>query len=321
MKKVLILLAPILILVFLGSVSTQHRTGEPLSSQSFVGESDLPARVFGQRNSIPVGTTIRPSCTIVYASDESMTLAGNNEDYRGRLTRIHFLPAEEERFGRVYFGFDVVGFPQGGMNEKGLFFDAATLDRTVLVPRHPDKPAVKGPLILKAMEECASVDEVLRLFEHYDYSGRMGGQYLVGDRFGDSVIIEPRTILRKQGGYQIATNFAQSEVGPGNITDYRYRIASYLFDHSNELSVDLIRRVLSATHYEGPETTTLYSYICDLKKGDIYIYHFHNFEDVVKMNLERELKKGEHIYTIPSLFSFETFAQRRYRQEIGFKDD
>jgi len=78
---------------------------------------------------------------------------------------------------------------------------------------------------------------------------------------------------------------------------------------------------LSATHYEGPGTTTLYSYVLDLKKGDIYLYHFHNFEDVVKMNLEQELKKGEHILAIPSLFSFETFAQRRYRQEIGFKDD
>ena len=65
----------------------------------------------------------------------------------------------------------------------------------------------------------------------------------------------------------------------------------------------------------GSITVTLYSNICDLKNGDMYIYHFHNFEDVVKINLQEELKKGEHSQSIVSLLPYETFASKRYHAQ------
>ena len=321
MKATAVLLISVFTVMLPGFVSTQDRLEESIYSQTLTTDSDSTESLPSQQNSISAELGYRRSCTIIYASDEKVALGGNNEDYKGRLARIHFLPAQEGKFGRVYFGFDVAEFPQGGMNERGLFFDAATFDQVIVVPRDPTKPTIKGQLILKAMEECSTVDEVLRVFEHYDFSGRMGGHYLVGDRYGNSAIIEPKTVIRKQGKYQIATNFAQSQIASEGITDYRYQLACELFDNSKDLSVDLFRRVLSATHFEESGTTTLYSYICDLKTGDIYIYNFHNFEDVVKINLGEELKKGERILTVPSLFPYETFAQRRYREEIGFKDD
>jgi len=238
-------------------------------------------------------------CTIVYAANDSVALAGNNEDVADETANIQFLPAGDGKLGRIYFGFDVANFPQGGMNEAGLFFDAAAGDRVVVVPRDPGKPVVEGQLILKAMEECSTVDEVVRLFETYDFSGRMNGFYLVGDRFGSSVVIEPDTIIRKHGSYQIGTS-AQfpSEVAATGTTDHRHRIASRLLEESDELSVDLMRRILSAVHWEegrGSRTTTLYSYIGDLKNRVIYVYNFHDFEAVA------------------TLFPYETFAERRYR--------
>lgn len=51
------------------------------------------------------------SCTVFYASDKHMALAGNNEDYNFLSTNILFLPAEEGKFGRIYFGSDVAHFP------------------------------------------------------------------------------------------------------------------------------------------------------------------------------------------------------------------
>jgi hypothetical protein len=258
------------------------------------------------------------SCTVFYASDEHMALAGNNEDYNFLSTNIIFLPAEEGKFGRVYFGSDVAHFPQGGMNEKGLFFDGAAIDTVIVVPRDTSKPVIKGQLILKAMEECSTVEEVQRLFTYYDFSGPMNGHYLIGDRFGNSVIIEPQTFINKRGKYQIITNFYQSTIAPEKITDYRYKIASQLLEQSATISVDLFRRILNATHFEqthGEMITTLYSYICDLKKGDIYIYNFHNFEEVAKINLEEELKKGKRTCPILSLFPYMTHAERTYRFE------
>ena len=261
----------------------------------------------------------KQSCTIIYASDDMTALAGNNEDWTSPFGTIWFLPAEQGKFGRVYFGWESNGrhYPQGGMNEQGLFYDGATAEN-VVVPPDSSKPRYHTNLIFKAMEECSTVEEVLKLFDRYDVSGTWNGHYLVGDRFGNSAIIEPQTVIRKKGKYQIVTNFFQSKVKPENSTDTRYRIAAELFDKSEKISVNLFRRILNAVHYEeysGSMTVTLYSNICDLKKGEIYIYYFHNFEDVVKINLQDELKKGERSQSIVSLFPYETFAAKRYKAQ------
>jgi tetratricopeptide (TPR) repeat protein len=142
---------------------------------------------------------------------------------------------------------------------------------------------------------------------------------MFGDRFGNSVIMEATgSIIRKKDKYQIATNFFQSRIKPENITDIRYRMADEIFKKTKIISVDLFRSILNATHWEeysGSMTVTLYSYICDLKRGDIYIYHFHNFEDVAKINLREELKKGERYLPILSLFPYETYAAKRHKAQ------
>jgi len=271
------------------------------------------------QRAFPVGLDSSQRCTIIYASDGKIALAGNNEDCGRPYGNIWFLPAEKGKFGRVYFGWRIndVRYPQGGMNDKGLFFDGATAEN-VVVPRDSSKIPYDGSLILKAMEECSTVEEVLKLYDRYDVSGPWNGHYLIGDRFGNSAIIEPQTIIRKKGKYQIATNFFQSKTKPENSTCERYHIASELFEKSENISVDLFRRILNAVHWEdysGSMTATIYSNICDLKKGEIYIYYFHDFEDVVKINLQEELKKGERFHSISSLFPYETFAAKRYKSE------
>jgi len=268
---------------------------------------------------VPINAGFRPgqNCTVVYAADDDMALAGKNEDWNGLFAKVHLIPASEGKLGRVYFGFDVVRLPQGGMNERGLFFDGASAEE-VQVPKDPDKPdhGHEMGLIFKAMEECSTVKEVLGYFERYDHSGKWQGQYLVGDRFGNSAIIEPLTVIRKTGRYQAITNFLQSKTPLKKSTDPRCRLAVSLLEEKRMVSLDLMRRVLSATHWEeysGSMTVTLYSYICDLIRGDVYIYNFHDFDQAVRINLKVELAKGGSIRTIASLFPYETFAERRYK--------
>jgi len=316
-KKTTIFLTVILSLMISGFAAAQDLIIELKLNQSSTSEFDPSESLQYFQRAFPIVMDSSQSCTIIYASDGKIALTGTNEDWSRPYSNIWFLPAEEGKFGRVYFGFNVVQFPQGGMNDKGLFFDAATAEN-VVVPRDSSKLAYTGSLILKAMEECSNVDEVLELYDRYDVSGSWGGHYLIGDRFGNSAIIEPQTIIRKKRKFQIATNFFQSKTKPENSTDERYHIASELFKKSENISVDLFRRILNATHWEeysGSMTSTIYSYICDLKKGEIYIYNFHNFEDVVKINLQEELKKGERFHSISSLFPYETFAAKRYKAE------
>ena len=78
--------------------------------------------------------------------------------------------------------------------------------------------------------------------------------------------------------------------------------------------MELFRDVLNATHQELPYYPTLYSNIYDLKKGLIYLYYYHDFENVVVIDVAAELAKGFHYYSLASLFPSNTEAVDFERQ-------
>ena len=63
------------------------------------------------------------ACTIFYVSRDGVILAGNNEDWEDPSTKMWFFPPAGNKHGWIKFGFGS-GFPQGGMNDQGLFWDA-----------------------------------------------------------------------------------------------------------------------------------------------------------------------------------------------------
>ena len=248
-------------------------------------------------------------CSVLYATDGEQMLGGNNEDYYNPLTKVWFVPGEGGSYGRVYFGFDDY-HPQGGMNEQGLFFDGLGLDTTLPVPTEGKEPYA-GNLADKAMAECATVECVVGLFERYYAQEAWYWQFLFGDATGESAIVEAQAVLRQRGGYQVATNFLQSSTPPERRTCWRYRTAVERLEGLEALSVEAMRDLLDAVHQNGP-AHTLYSNVYDLKNRLVYIYLFHNYEDVVVLDLKEELARGYHTYDLPSLFppnaAAETFA-------------
>jgi hypothetical protein len=63
------------------------------------------------------------ACTVFYAAKGNMVLAGNNEDFLNAEAYIHFLPTEQGKHGRIYFGFCYeIGkiAPFGGVNDQGF---------------------------------------------------------------------------------------------------------------------------------------------------------------------------------------------------------
>lgn len=232
------------------------------------------------------------ACTVFLAASGDVVLAGNNEDWTDHATKVWFHPAGEHAYGRVYFGFGN-GFPQGGMNDQGLFFDGLAL-QTNLEPL-PERKPYAGNLLDKVMCECASVKEALELFEQYDL-GFGNAQIMIGDASGDSAIIERRAIIRKSRGYQIATNFNQSLVTPEANGCPRYRTANAMLQKSDRLDVDLMRRVLDAVH----QPITVYSQVYDLTHRDVYLYLEHDFSRCVRFHLDDELKLGERALDLPA---------------------
>jgi len=56
------------------------------------------------------------SCTIITASQGDVALFGNNEDWISPDTYYWIKPGTSRTFGAIYFGFDEIIPPQGGIN-------------------------------------------------------------------------------------------------------------------------------------------------------------------------------------------------------------
>jgi hypothetical protein len=247
------------------------------------------------------------ACTAFVAVDSDTILVGNNEDWYICPIELTFEQSEKGKFGRVYF---YVNYNRtAGMNTQGLMFDFfSTPDSIPEVTISKDKEAYEGDLLKKMLEECATVEQALQLLAKYNLSflEPFRIQIFIVDKTGDSAIIEGDHIIRKKGKYQVVTNFHQSKVKEENkpcelkqVGCSRYKIAIKMLEDRRNISVDGFRKILQATHQEA-WVETIYSYIYDMQKGLIYVYYLHNFEDVATINLNDELKKGNHSYNLSS---------------------
>ncbi len=248
------------------------------------------------------------ACTVFSAAQGDIILAAANKDWDNINTRILFLPASEGKYGRVYFGYQIPeGFQNsGGMNDQGLWYDGASLPERSDIRNHYNKPTVKGELCEKALEECATVEEVIEMYTKY-YSPHWQGHSMWADKYGNSVIIEygekDVVFVRKNSAHQVMTNFYVSDSANFRWYNcYRFKTANNMLKNSNEISLNLFRSTLDAVHATGL-MPTVYSNIYDLKNGEIYVYNFHNYDEAVKLNLQKEFAKGEQYLKLPQLFS------------------
>jgi len=239
------------------------------------------------------------ACTGFLVQDGERVLVGNNEDWFNPRSKIWFNQPVDGRYGSVFFGFDNF-WPQGGMNQKGLFFDAFAL-KPKTVEETPTKPRYEGNLIKDIMATCATVEDALDMIGRYSLYFMTYFQLFIADATGDSAIIEANAVIRKQGDYQVVTNFRQSETDPSEASCPRYRIARDLLADCGEDKMHCVKSILAATHQEG-RFCTLYSNIYDLNARRVYVYHFHNFQNEVVIDLEKELERKSGIIDLPDLF-------------------
>lgn len=247
------------------------------------------------------------ACTIFTASDSNSVLAGNNEDY-WLDGYIHFTPAAEGYYGRVTFGFDN-GWSQGGINERGLFYDWAALESLPWTYNNQRSPNtglyIRGnyqicELMLAA---CATVEEAIHIFETINEPSFGSAHILIADSTGASAVIEwginDIIVIRKGQPYQVITNFNFTNQPDRLPNDLRYNTAVNYLKDKKEISTDLFRRTLKAVS----QSITEYSNIFDLKNGIIYLFTDRNFDEYITINIKDELQKGERDFKINTLFA------------------
>jgi hypothetical protein len=225
--------------------------------------------VIGMIFSIHVGY----ACTIVSASLKGEVFAAANEDDYTPFSRIWFNPATRDRFGSVCFGQNDLQ-AQAVMNEYGLFIDFT--QQNIDPSRYPIQNAYPGDWVMDMLGQCKTVKEALAFLRMHPYA--YASQALIADAQGSSAIFNVAAQVEKQGHFQINTNFDVRELKTGNYSCQRYDIANQMLSGATELSVSFFKDLLGRVHQEG-SLSTQYSVICDLKRGLIHLYNFHDYEN------------------------------------------
>lgn len=246
-----------------------------------------------------------PACTVFTASNGKTVLVGNNEDSSPSLKSfLWYHQAQGRKHGFVTWGAHK-RFPEGGMNEKGLFWDAAALMQVIPTIRDNKKPDFKGYFVDKALSECATVDQVIQLVQRYNLVWQDRAQVLVADASGDYALIHANYIIRKSDlmkPYVAVANFSLLGYKPGQSACYRYNTADNLLNQA-PVSAELFRSILQKAAQKSPDNATIYSQIADLKACTFQLFQKHNFDQMVTIDLSKELRKGSHQVEIKHLFN------------------
>ena len=259
------------------------------------------------------------SCTIIMVRGSGVAIAGSNEDFVSPLTMMWYIPASERYYARVCFGFNMmINSTQGGMNEHGLFVDGNSLGRQGW-KSDKSKKGFMGSILNQLLATCADVEEVKDFFRNYNCPALNVARIPVMDKNGASIIVEWHegkvVFLETDKDYQISTNFVGSKYIGQEKPCWRYNRADDLLNQKSQFSINTVRNALNETHVEGSGSVTLYSFICDLKTGDIYVYNFHDFSNLRKFNFSEEIQKGQHAHYMAELFPDRSPAYEMFIRE------
>ncbi|MBI9060611.1 MAG: linear amide C-N hydrolase [Marinilabiliaceae bacterium] len=263
-------------------------------------------------------------CTVFMGTNDSYTLVGSNEDYKWSNSQIFFIPSKEGKYGYALFGYD--GSIQAGINEKGLFWDGLRAYPYVTIDNNKDKPNIDGNVLYKILEECATVEEVIKLFETFHWDGFRLSQLMVVDKTGESAIItyskNGLVVTSKEKHYQVCANFRISckedmenfrwyNIGCGRFKKAEKRL------QNQELTVNNCFSILKATRQNNLFAKTIYSTVFNLNTGDIHLSVNGDFSQITKINLQEELKKGRYSYFLSDLIN----TTNENRKEIEIHDE
>lgn len=248
------------------------------------------------------------ACTVFRLGCGGSALMGNNEDSADPGSMMFVEPAVEGRLGAVYFG-SSDGFRQGGVNSRGLCFDMTATPAMEPRPR-PGCAEPEENLILRAMRECETVEEVVELFAGYELSDYRRVQMMFVDADGNSAVLDCNHVLRGEGDSQLITNFYLAAPELGRHPCERFATAERMLARA-EPTVEAAFAVLDAAHQED-KSLTQYSCVYEPGRGRIHLAFFHNFTSPIVVDVDSLLSGGEREFPLSDLFEIVPCSYSRY---------
>lgn len=249
-------------------------------------------------------------CTIISGkAKDGVVWAGNNEDYYFDFdTYLNVLAPEGEKLGAVSFTYGSPdNFVQGGVNERGLFFDFNSLPP---IPssqfedwgERQEFPEGEDKLVEHILRTASSVHDAIELIEKYEID-LASAQMHLADRAGNLAIVNASGIRLSEAAHQTSTNFNVFTRGPysGGRVCWRYPLAEKMFEE-REIGFETVRNILDATR-QPRLFGTIYSNVVNLDTGDVYLYYAGDFAHVLHLHIQDLLKKGSRSYPFRSLFA------------------
>ena len=233
-------------------------------------------------------------CTVFNAHYGNTVMAGNNEDWIDQDAWIWFLPGGSGRYGMVLTGFENA-YAQGGMNEKGLFFDWFAGFGSQRAPTDPNKKNISGNAGAEILRIYETVDEALKFFDTYNAPDLGYAQLMLADRFGASAAVRWNWAEDKMLIERPDTNYHAIGVG-------KYYLDDIFSADATTITPERFRSLAESTKQSS---YTVYSSIYDLVSGQIYLYYHQDYAVQKQWNIHTELQKGAHFYSMRKLFPVE----------------
>lgn len=260
-----------------------------------------------------VSSTTLWSCTIFCARDQhGQVWAGNNEDfyYFDFTTWIRVRPKTDSTLSFLYFGYANTPFPQGGVNEAGLFYDGNAVEAT---PPKSEDNKIPFPengehaMLLFILGHCKTVPEAIELFRRYETPWMASAQINLADRQGNMGIVTADSAWLTAGNFQVSTNYNLAHDDEDYKRCWRYPIAHSMLS-SSEPDFELMTKICDSTS-QRKGAITIYSNVHNLTTGEMWLYYSWDYENPYKTTFDEIVALGDTVVFFRDLFAHQTVAQ------------
>jgi hypothetical protein len=222
------------------------------------------------------------ACFILFLSDGRHVLVGNHEDWFANDAGVKINPPAGAKYGSVTFTFMNEGWAQGGMNERGLFFDGAyTPFQTVTFDSHAKE--YHGYVWQHVLDKAAAVEEAMSILKEFKLPELSELNVIIADAGGNIARIgvkNGKAFMEKQPGPQLVqTNFNpwHPELREEPVC-WRLEKATASLAGNHDATLENLKNILQQTHQDS---LTVYSNIYDLKNRAVYTYKKRDFSNPI----------------------------------------
>jgi hypothetical protein len=218
--------------------------------------------------------------------------------------------------------------PQSGMNVEGLTFSRLASPTPInRIASSKNKKQITNPtLYLKdILHNCKNIDEVKEYINQFDHSYFLEDVFIYIDKSGKYLIVEPFTMTLGMEEKYVLSNFCPSvttDKYANNLERYRNGVA--FLKNKMDTTIAFATALCDTMHVCRKKVGdgTLLSSIWDANNGFVTMYFYHDYKHAVTINLQNELKKGDHRFAIQNLFpkntEFEKLIQYKIPQNSKF---